>query len=654
MPTKEIKELRQSGKLDEALAMAKAELQADPENIWTKRNLSWVHYDFLKQHISPTHYNEFISHLLAIKELALPTEEKMLYDQLGWQIGKMVFGLIKTEPIDIYKCIQLWETVQSFHFSKPGEGYSFLFKAFHKALKEHDIYIKFADWWDFKNFMPNDFVKEHMPNGRDVMAIAEQAYIAYAKHVLPKQNHPEEVRFDKEKAKNFIPILTEIADKYPNFQYPNYFVAKLHLATGDKDNMLSSLIPFAKKKRNDFWVWDILAEAFSNDLDTVFACYCKALSCHSPEEMLVNLRQKMAKMLISRNLYNEARFEIERLVETRNLHDYKLPNEVKQWQAEEWYKNANQLKSNAALYKAHSQRADELLFRDTPQTPVIVEFVNDDKQILNFITAESKFGFFKYDRFLKKVNIGDTLHVRFQGGCKDGMNQVFTVLKVEDDDLKKQFLRSVEGEVKIAPGKSFGFLGDVYIHPSIVKKMKLFDGMLIKGLAIRSFNPDKKTWGWKLTETNEKQASQQKNAVAQTNEVPLEDGKNVIVQSNLEFGSLYAEDTELKKKNVTGTSSSRVTNTKSTPSKQKDDAEDAEIKFEVVEDEFPEELALEIVEFYNRKFAELSEGSNKVMVAKMQATKATVEAFKDKVPKDVEFDGITVKHLIGALKSTPS
>ena len=126
-----------------------------------------------------------------------------------------------------------------------------------------------------------------------------QAYVAYVKHLLPKQTQFGEIIFNKEKAMAFMPILSDIVGNHPQFQYPAYFNAKLLLAFGDKDNMLVSLLPFAKKKRNDFWVWEILAEAFSNDPDKVFDCYCKALSCQSPEEMLVNLRQKMAGIFIS-------------------------------------------------------------------------------------------------------------------------------------------------------------------------------------------------------------------------------------------------------------------------------------------------------------------------------------------------------------------
>ncbi|MFT3681237.1 MAG: hypothetical protein QM791_13255 [Ferruginibacter sp.] len=498
MPAKEIKELRQAGRLEEALTLAKAELESEPDNIWAKRNISWVYYDYLKQSSSPEHFDAFISWLNEIKHLQLPVDEKMLFEQLCWQVGKMAFGLLKANPVEVHKIISLFESIESIQFPKPSEGYSFLFKGLHKALKETDRYVQFADWWDFKNFMPGDFQKEKMTNGKEVMAIAEQAYIAYAKHLLPKQTQFGEMVFDKEKAMAFLPILSDIVDTYPQFQYPAYFNAKLLLALGDKDHMLSALLPFAKKKRNDFWVWEILAEAFSDDSGKVFACYCKALSCKSPEEMLVSLRQKMAGLLISKKLYNEAKTEIELLVEARNSHGFKIPNEVINWQSQDWYKTAVFQKSNFAFYKQFIPTAEALLFSDTPEETVIVEFVNAEKKILNFIASELKFGFFKYDRFLKDVTIGDTLIVRFQSGAQEGMYQLYTAAKVNNETFKKQFLKEVEGAVKIPPGKSFGFLGDVFVHPSLVAKLKLTDGMHLKAHAIKTYNQDKKVWSWKV------------------------------------------------------------------------------------------------------------------------------------------------------------
>ena len=67
MSFKEIKELRQEGKLDEALQLANQALEADSVNIWNKRNAGWVHYEYLKKYASIEHYNEFKEHLLMIK-----------------------------------------------------------------------------------------------------------------------------------------------------------------------------------------------------------------------------------------------------------------------------------------------------------------------------------------------------------------------------------------------------------------------------------------------------------------------------------------------------------------------------------------------------------------------------------------------------------
>ena len=365
-------------------------------------------------------------------------------------------------------------------------------------MKESDRYIEFADWWDFKNFMPEDYLKNTLPNGKDVMAIAEQAYIAYAKHLLPKQTQHGEIIFNKEQAEAFLPVLSQIVEDYPQFQYPAYFNAKLLLALGDKDNMLESLLPFAKKKRNDFWVWEILAEAFSSDPEKVFACYCKALSCKSPEEMLVGLRQKMARLLISKKLFNEARTELDLLNQARTTHKYKIPTEVTNWQAMDWYKTAISSKSNFGFYKTYLPIAESLLFNDVVEELLIVEFVNTDKKMLNFIASETKFGYFKYERFFSDIKIGDTLKVRFQGGTNEGMHQLYTAIKFNDEVFKNQFLKEASGVVKIPEGKSFGFITDAFIHPNLVSKYKLVDGQEFSGKVIKSYNQEKKQWSWKL------------------------------------------------------------------------------------------------------------------------------------------------------------
>ena len=496
MPAKEIKELRQSGKLEEAYIMAKDELENDLLNIWCKRNLSWVLYAQLDAFTS--NLEAFLAKITEVKELDLPVSEEMFFENLSFVIAKAARFITYEPTLDINKMHRLFDGIKGLPLKRNSKWFSVLFNAMHKGMKESNRYIEFADWWDFKNFRTEDFQKEKLPNGREIMAIAEQAYIAYAKHLLPKQSQHGELIFNKEKAESFIPELSKIVEDYPQFQYPAYFNAKLLLALGDKDNMLESLLPFAKKKRNEFWVWEIFAEAFSNDPEKVFACYCKALSCKSPDEMLVSLRQKMARLLIAKKLYNEARTEIDLLFQTRTEHGFKIPIEVSNWKAMDWYKSAVNSKSNIVFYKTHIHIAESLLFSDVSEETVIVEFVNSDKKILNFIESETRFGFLKYDRYLSDVKVGDTLKVRFQGGSNEGMHQIYSAIIVHDDSLKNKFIKELKGSVRIPAGKQFGFMDDVFIHPSLVTKYKLSDGLHFTGKAIKSYNQEKKQWGWKM------------------------------------------------------------------------------------------------------------------------------------------------------------
>lgn len=545
MPTAQITALRKEGKLEEALTMAREayekaiaaidteQLNAEVETIleacrflheqrgevyqtdveriktkgvlmnhrleWEKRNLAWVYFEYIKRYSSVEYYKECMVWLEEVKKCNFSSNEKMFFEQLAWQIGKLAFSIVRSISQERSHYTELFDVIREFNFPKQTESYSFLFKALHKLLKDTDSYILFADWWDFKNFRPEDFQKEKMPNGREVMSIAEQAYIAYAKHLLPKQEMDGSIIFNKEKTLAFLPLLEVIVENYPQYQYPGYFQAKLLLALGDNtEHVLTILLPFVKRKRNDFWAWDVLSEVYKDDEEKVHACYCKALSLRSPQEMLVNLRQRMATIFINKKLFNEAKTEIEHLSAARGKEGWSLPNIVSHWMQQEWYVAAQAKKSNIDYYTQYSHLADELLYNDKPEETVIVDFVNTDRKILNFIASETQYGFFKYERFFSDVKVGDILKVRFQAGSNEGMHQLYTAIKVNDDAFSTQFMKEVSGVVIIPAGKLFGFMDDVFIHPSLVTKYKFIDGMQFTGKAIKSFNREKKQWGWKL------------------------------------------------------------------------------------------------------------------------------------------------------------
>lgn len=501
MSFKEIKELRHTGKLDEALQMANQAMETEPDNIWNKRALAWVYYDYLKINAQSDLFEAFKENLIKIKELHLPVEEKMVFDNCAWQIGSLVFTFQKAEHVDYSKINELFEIIKGFHFTKPSEAYSFIYKAFHKGYQNWSSYLTFADWWNFENLRSEDYLQEEF-KGNKIMSMAEQAYSAYSKKLLegePLDAFGQQRVIDKEKIQSFIRKLDALIIKHPDYLYPPYFKAKLLLALGSDEDVLSAFLPFAKQKRNDFWVWVLLAEIYSKDKDIQFACYCKALSLKTPEDFLVKVRYTFAEILIEKTMYNEAKTEIQKIIAIREKHGWKLPNQIVHWTEQEWYKYATSRKDNFDLYSRHIKQAEEILFQDMPEELIVVEFVNENKNILNFVKNKSKFGFFNYSGILQKPQIGDLLKVRFNGTGQDGFYKLLTAKKA-DSDVISEAMNDFEGTIRVILPQNFGFVEDIFVEPKIVEVGKLTEGQAIRGRAILSFNKKRNEWGWKAIE----------------------------------------------------------------------------------------------------------------------------------------------------------
>ncbi len=512
MSTEIIKQFRQEGKLEEALEAAYQLIDQAPDNIWNIRALSWVFYDLLKLSVANQDVQETIVLLSKIamfqpvgmfdpdqpgEKYPMPLVDHSLFDSTAFQIGKLVLSLANQQH-HAENIKTIWNNTKTFNFSKPSDAWSFYFKAFHKAFKDNPIYIEFAESWNFLNFQPKDFAVE-VYKGRNIMAMAEQAYITYARHLLGGElNEDNGVQFrtlpDLEKITAFLPSLELISAQHPEFTYTAFYQAKLLIANKNHDQVMEVFLPFARQKRNDFWVWDMLSE-LQEDTETKISCFCMALSLKTPEDFIVKVRQKLAAFLIQKSLLPEAKTEIEKIIEVRNQHQWRIPFEVSNWQSQDWYAKTNALKNNMVFYRNNKNKAEDLLFADMEEILIAIEFVNKDKKMANFIQNQNVYGFFKYDAFFGKLNIGDLLFVRLKEKS-DGFCQLFTARKA-DDGTSSDAVRSFEETIKIRPGNTFGFAKDTFIDNELVLKHQLSDNQTISGRAILSFNKKKNQWGWK-------------------------------------------------------------------------------------------------------------------------------------------------------------
>ena len=498
MSFKEVKELRTSGKIDEALIMAQADLEADSSNVWNKRSISWVYYEFAKKNSNINGYDAFINYFDKIIELELEeSDAKMLHENLAIQLGKLVYDVFRVKDFDIEKINNLFEKSKQLLIGKPSDANSFLIKAFLKGNKIWKNIDRVFSHFGFDSFQDKDFLSEEF-NGKAILSTVEKYYNAYSKNLIDMSKDGfTSPGLTQHEMLEFLPKLDDVIKNHPEYQFLPYFKAKMLIFLNRKDEVLDAFLPFAKRKKSEFWVWEVLAETFEKTNDNGFACYCKALSLKSPQEFLIGIRKDFADLLIAKGLHCEAKFEIEKILEIRNAQGWKIPNDILSITNQSWYSETTAKSSNVDLYNQYASKAEELLFQSVEEEIIVVEFVNHNKQIMNFIKDKLKYGFFSYKGLIQKPKVGDLLRVRFNGEGSDGFFKVLSLNVAKQDDHSDAF-KSFEGNIRIKEGSDFGFVGDIFIEPTILKRHNFTNNQEISGKAILSFNKKKGQWGWKM------------------------------------------------------------------------------------------------------------------------------------------------------------
>lgn len=497
----EISNLRKAGKLQEALEAAQNWLAVDTDNFWAKRALSWVYYGFLKQYVEADNFGEVCTQVDAIIELDLPKGEDMLFESLAYSLGKFFFQVSRNGSPDGAEIYALFGKIKSLPFPKPSKSYSFLLKSLHKGLKDSLHYKELIEWWGLRNFLAEDFDKAEV-NGRKIMCLAEQVLIRYSKQLLPSK---ADIHFGQEvnveAIRDFIPFLNAIVSKYPSLTFLPYFEAKLMIAAGDGEDALKAILPFARQKQNEYWVWQVLAESYPGNPEYQIACYARALTCNAKEEFLVNIRMELAELLIREEMCAEAKSEVEKSCEIRTLNGWKIPSKMSVWQKADWYQQTESGTDNSDFYSKYLSLADEILYQDMPFQTGVINFVNPAKRIAGFVVSKSVSGAFQWDLLGEKPEIGQSIELRLlERNGESG--KWFKVLSVKNSNRTPEggLIKEFSGKFYKRANWVFGLVDEVFIPPSVVEENGLNSDDLVCGKAILSFDRKKGQWGFSAFE----------------------------------------------------------------------------------------------------------------------------------------------------------
>lgn len=490
MAFKDVMNLRKNGKLEEAYNTANADYSQDHDDMWAKRALSWCIYDGLKSSASYEQSELFLSKLNELKSLDLSASEEMFWENVAWPINAFVRNCSKTQGVnnDIYDVV--FECIKEFHFVKPSKEYSVLLNAFLTTKEWYGI-IGFCEWWDFENFRKEDYECELLSNGKRMpVSLVESAYISCAKALIIKK--------DKETILAFIPKLRDLAEKNPQMLYPNFYVGKLLLASGsDKKEAFSALLPFVRKKQSDFWAWQLLAEVLEDDDEKCMACLLRAVNCNTPEKYLVKLYFILAGAFKQLHFYADARFYLDKYIQVKSETQTNISRDAYNLTRENWYSEAT---GQPRTYNLdYMSITNELLFGDISETDAVVSFVNKEKKVVTVIYGNKKEGRFKYERFIKKLDIGDFLKIRIQEVSADGFMKVFSV-KISKVPAISDYCKMVTGSVSSNMQMTAYFLQaeneSYYIYAEMVDKMHLIVGEKISATVLYTYNKKREKWNW--------------------------------------------------------------------------------------------------------------------------------------------------------------
>lgn len=496
LQSQQIKDLRKSGKLDEALQLAQKDLEANPANLFAKRNIGWVFNDILKTYTEQANVTMFIEILKKIQKLEMPETETMLFDNVAWKIGSLFYKVSKFQTMPYSQIFEIIDILEEFHYTKPSESYSFLLKAVHKVLKvNRDKYISFIKWWNFENLRREDYQKENLPDGKQIMSLAEQVYTAYFKAMVPSPVNP----VAKETVLECVNEIDKIFEVNDSYIYLIYFKIQMLLAIGERENLLKDFLPFARRKSKEFWVWDLLSQIVSDEDDKLTCLSMACLSGIRVEQMKTNIYYKMAEYFISKEMYPQAKSEILKIQKIKTENSQKIPDKVLSKFNETWFVNSEVSSSNVDFYKDNSGRADQILYADIPSEDIFVYYVNSEKKILNFIKTNDEIGFFKYDKLNPsfKVCVSNILQVRFANFSAEGPSKVYSMKIVENEDLKQKNTKIVKGVFKINE-KGFGFIENIYVSQKTIENLDLHNNETITVLVMRKFSRKKEGFDWEV------------------------------------------------------------------------------------------------------------------------------------------------------------
>lgn len=526
MTIKEITNLRNSGRLQEALAAANIEFSQN-SNKYTAGALFWCLYDLLKQQSDgdaqemlermKALYNEFckgdelmqrylntaeiklLPHYQDVKDanekaknggdaFALyqqvaswhddGTLDNRLYNTFGWII---YYALKQTDLKDATKRKQLLFRYLKLELPRPSMLHSLILGEAVKVEENTPLQFRIRDFvrlWGLENLMEEDWAQFKTESGNLTSSVVEKLIKVYTR----------ELKTDGVEAPEEFENLVDTAlTRYPNNQYMPSYKADVLISKGRFQDALTCYKNMILLSPSKYYLYDRVADLVE-DIDLKIGLLCKALMCGAEDDFLGTVRLKLASLLYRKNMFENAKYELDKYHEVYQKNSWGLKSSF--WELFNKLKSIPSAASNDALYHECAVVADEFIYSSLPSIVAVKVSEKQDadrnrpgRMITTWILRTEKDIIrlrkptkFRLDR--RTVN-GTVFDVKLHEGR-------VVWIKTHVGAINESWLKTVSGIATMRTdrnGKRYAIIAGVYVAENLLKGVS--DGQQIKVLAVQ-------------------------------------------------------------------------------------------------------------------------------------------------------------------------
>lgn len=438
--------------------------------------LAWVYFDLWKNALEKKDWMM----ILDIKEslFALPFhQDSMLQTQVYWLVVKTVSQAIKHQQPLYFGQKMLAELLHLPNTNDLTLSLAFLSIAA-KVRVDWRAYLAFNLWANISSIVePTELERLVIPIAKTMLEEQKEYEFSYVFYV-------------------FFDWIESVSVRYPELVYVRYYAVQLLIHTGDLEQAQLLVKDLVKAKKNDFWVWQLMATCYKDKVAINHSALCKALALGGKEQMLVGLRQEFAEKLIAKDNWKAAKYEIEKIVDIRTKESWKIPAKIQEWMNKAEYNNTIGLATN---YVSYTNTAEELLWENAPSMLIVVTKIDVTTQMAYYVSENDGGGKICLQKTqTPRIEIGEMYKAYIRKHPTRDYNQV---VRLTNTDEKVSWFKKFTGVIRIN-GSGVGFVDNAYVAANLVATSKLRTDMLTNGYAIKSHDHKKNQEGWKVIYIN--------------------------------------------------------------------------------------------------------------------------------------------------------